>query len=134
MSPLVVTFDAQNRKLLKKCTVTFMHDAYDIVRIRYDYEYGVQIRQLDPTHPSLSAVELIYVWDNSVQADDTSLGIVVLFILTVVFLIMLCFVTYNGVEGQSRSKTQHYSIGQASAGRPTVPGSGVPKSVRFNKD
>jgi hypothetical protein len=143
MSPLVVTFDSTNRKLLKKCTVTFLHDEYDIVRIRYSFDYGAQIRQLDTTHPSLSAVELIYVWDSSVQVDDTSLGIVVLFILTLAFLMMLCFVTYNGVEGQARTRgsgaAQHYSIGQTASapGARTAgaaAGAAGGKSVRFNKD
>lgn len=146
ISPLIVTFDSVKKKLLKKCIVTFMHDEYDILRIKYDYEYGVQIRQLDTSHPSLSAVELIYVWDSSVQVDDTALGIVMLFILTLVFLMMLCFVTYNGIENQSRStgsgSVQHYSIGQArrsSQGQGLAGGAGVRpvgggagKSVRFD--
>ena len=124
-----MTYDASQKKLLKKCTVTFMHDEYEIVRVRYDFEYGAPIRQLDVSHPSLTAVQLVYVWDSSVQVDDTALGIVVLFACTVVFLFLLCFVTANSEDPQPPQQAAHITIGGHHGHAAYAPGA---KSVRFN--
>ena len=38
LSPYIVTYDADKNVMLKKCIVTFMQDAYDIITVTYKYE------------------------------------------------------------------------------------------------
>ena len=64
---------------------------------------GPPIRKLDITHPALKAFEIVYVWDNSAQVDDLSLGIVTLFAITLFTLIGLCCVNLSDLGAPVRA-------------------------------
>ena len=82
----------------------------------YYYIDGAPVRQLDVSHPALTAFEIVYSWDSSAQADDVSLGITTLFIITLISLCLLCVITnYN--YGNSATQTTASVILSSAASR-----------------
>ena len=90
--PWLSVFDAKKRRSLEKLEVTFEHDQYDVLEVRYNRVYGREIQRLDASHPSIVGFEMVYHW---VQADDTdfSSGIFEMFMLSLICgFVLICMV------------------------------------------
>jgi hypothetical protein len=67
--PNIKVFDSKRRASLEKLVIVFYHDDFDVLRLSYHPVMGHPIQRFDPTHPSLTAFELVYQWE-AVQEDD----------------------------------------------------------------
>lgn len=124
--PWINAYDAQTKKCLNKLTVTFVHDEFDILTVNYATECmcltlllfclcalhltlcvyntdGSPLHGFDPSHPALTALEVVYSWD-SVQQDDLAMGVTVLFILSLIWTtVLMCSVASSPVVQQTAS-------------------------------
>jgi hypothetical protein len=83
---------------------------------------GSKLTRIDPTHPTLRGFELEYHWE-SVQEEDLSLGIQVLFTSAVLgYLVLLFSLLYvrGSFSGEDKSIV---GGGGAGTNTPTTPGS-----------
>jgi len=82
--PWLSVFDSKKKRSLERLVLTFEHDQYDVLEVRYERTYGREIQRLDPDHPSVVGFELVYQW---VTADDTdfSSGIFEMFLMSLLF-------------------------------------------------
>lgn len=108
-------FDAKNRRSIVQLVVTFDHDEYNLYKgIKYDIKYSPTIQRLDPSHPSLHTFEIVYKW-NQLADEDTRLGILVLFILTVISIGSIAYAAVIAYQHRLDTIT-----GRSSAGRVKV--------------
>ena len=135
--PHILLFDSKERKSLQKLIITYYHDENDVISLKHtticklihifislfnvenlfyltfiDYLWidGPRIPIIDPSHPSLTAFNVVYKWE-SVQQDDLPLTITVLFSLGVIFVIFLMCLTINEKSKQiNQSKLNNISI------------------------
>jgi len=93
MIPSITLFDAKERISMQQLKIIFSHDKYDVLSVRHFTIYGPRINRLDPTHPSLTAFDIVYQWE-SVQEDDFPFAVHVMFVLSLcaiaVVLTMVC--------------------------------------------
>ena len=104
--PWLSVFDAKKRRSLEKLEVTFEHDQYDILEVRYNRVYGREIQRLDASHPSVVGFVMVYQW---VHADETdfSSGIFEMFLMSLIcgFVMISMVLCYNGdVQPRVQSK------------------------------
>lgn len=85
--PPVALYDAKERISIQQLQITFTHDKYNVMEVKYNIIYGPRIKRLDPSHPSLTAFEIVYSWE-SVQEDDFPFAIQVMFCLAL--LVFIC--------------------------------------------
>jgi len=104
--PWVTLFNAREKVTLKVLVVTFTHDEFEVVRLRYDTVYSPRIKRVDSTHPTLRGFEIEYRWE-SVQEDDFGMGVTVLFVSALMgFSLLFGMILCHGetVDGPTRPK------------------------------
>ena len=78
---------------------------------------GPQINRFDPSHPSLTAFEIDYVWE-PVNENDLSRGLLTLFSGSIFFAAVLIFVSVSFTN--DRSEKVKAKSNMSGSGRPTV--------------
>lgn len=115
--PWLSVFDAKKRRSLERLEVTFEHDQYDVLEVRYNRVYGREIQRLDASHPSVVGFEMVYQW---VQADDTdfSSGIFEMFLMSLLcgFVIIGMVLCYEG-DTQPRVQPKKIQAARSSGNR-----------------
>lgn len=99
--PQVILFDSKEKKSLDQLVITFLHDKYDVLKIKsFDVKYGPNIQRLDPNHPSLTAFEIKYKWE-SVQEDDFPFAITVMFSTSLLIVLVITTYVWNSYNSNS---------------------------------
>lgn len=89
---------------MNKLIVTFDHDDFDVLNVKYEQEYGSTIARFDPNHPSITAFEIEYKW-NMIDEENLNSGIIFMFILSICVIIGLLISVINSYDESSiRSK------------------------------
>jgi hypothetical protein len=79
---------------MNKLVVTFDHDDFDILTVKYEIEYGDIIARFDPNHPSMTAFEIEYKW-NMINEENLNSGIITMFVLSICVIIGLIISVIN---------------------------------------
>eukprot|EP01039_Chlorochromonas_danica_P005461 gene5460-6012_t len=131
--PWLTVFNAQQRRRLQKLEVTFLHDSYEIIDIRYQTTYGPRLDNIDPSHPALRGFQLFYRWQ-SLEEEDFPLGQGCLLTITLCCFFVLASLTIywsapdkiqsNGNIGSRTfsGNSRTFSGGNSDSGKSTIGG------------
>jgi hypothetical protein len=112
--PKLPLFDAKERKSIDKLVITFTHDQNEVISVDYKYIYGPRIKRIDPSHPSLTAFEITYRWNN-LQEDDFPFAISMMFGSSLIAMLGLGLMVWSNTP---KDRGAGYKSSSAKTSRP----------------
>jgi hypothetical protein len=111
--PWILLYDAKAKKPLKKLEIVFEVDEYEVLRLTTLPVYGPPSLNIDASHPSLTAFEIVYTF-KAVEGEDLSLGISVMFLLT---LLGVVFLSWQALRPEGNNSDQTVKTATSARGK-----------------